>query len=322
MNARYKNPDNDYRGPWQSGDLVANEERANGYYDVFSPTTGKSFNVPKGKHWVYSQENMNQLIADNRIYFGKDGNAFPRKKRFLSEVMEGRKADTLWLSEEVGHNQEGKREIVSIFNDKNGFSTPKPIRLISKIIQIASDKDSLILDSFAGSGTTAHAVLNLNKTDGGNRRFILVELMPYADTITAERIKRVISGYGEDKKAVDGTGGDFSYYELGEPLLIDDNLNESVGIEKIREYIWYTETRQPYSSPESQTDYLGTYNFTAYYFHYEPDQVCVLDYDFLATIQEKADRYVVYADRCSLSDDELMKFGITFKKIPRDITRL
>ena len=114
MNSRYKNPDNDPRGPWQSGDLVANEERVNGYYDIASPKTGKIFNVPQGKHWVYSQENLIQMIADNRIWFGKDGNSFPRKKRFLSEVMNGRKGDTWWTSEEVGHNQESKREIIKL----------------------------------------------------------------------------------------------------------------------------------------------------------------------------------------------------------------
>lgn len=124
MNSRYKNPDNDPRGPWQSGDLVANEERANGYFAVTSPISGKVFNVPKGKHWVYSQENLEKMIAENRIYFGKNGDAFPRKKRFLSEVMNGRKVDTWWLSSDVGHNQEAKREIIALFGKEDVFSTP------------------------------------------------------------------------------------------------------------------------------------------------------------------------------------------------------
>src|SRR5699024_5500384 len=112
------------------------------------------------------------------------------------------------------------------------------VRLIQRIVQIAMQKDDIILDSFAGSGTTAHAVLNMNKADGGNRKFILVEMEDYADSITAERVRRVIRGYGEGKSAVEGTGGSFSYYELGEPLLIGENLNEAVAPEKIREYIW------------------------------------------------------------------------------------
>lgn len=170
MDARYKNPDNDSRGSWQSGDLVANEVRANGNYDVVGPT-GKVFNVPPNKHWVYSQENMKALIADNRIWFGKNGTSFPRKKRFLSEVQSGRTPDTWWRNEEAGHNQEGARELKKVIGFVS-FNNPKPTRLINRILQIASKKDSTVLDFFAGSGTTAQAILELNKQDGGTRRFI------------------------------------------------------------------------------------------------------------------------------------------------------
>ena len=121
MNNRYKNPDNDPRGAWQSGDLVANEERKNGYFDVVGPT-GKVFNVPRGKHWVYSQETLETMIKENRIWFGVKGDSFPRKKRFLSEVQQGRKADSWWDSISVGHNQEAKREVIAI-NDSDIFST-------------------------------------------------------------------------------------------------------------------------------------------------------------------------------------------------------
>lgn len=163
----------------------------------------------------------------------------------------------------------------------------------------------------------------MNKVDGGHRKFILVEMMDYADSITAERVKRVISGYGSGKSAVPGTGGDFSFYELGDPMMVGDNLNEAVGKEKIQEYIWYTETKQPFAPQENANPYyLGSYQGTAWYFHYEPDKLCLLDYAFLSTIQEKAESYVIYADRCALSADELLRFGITFKKIPRDITRI
>ena len=116
-------------------------------------------------------------------------------------------------------------------------------------MQVATGPDDIILDSFAGSGTTAHAVLNMNQADGGHRKFILVEMMDYADSITAERIKRVIKGYGEGKNAVEGTGGNFSFYDLGEPLLHGDVLNENVGVEKIREYVYFTDTKA--SLPES-----------------------------------------------------------------------
>ena len=163
----------------------------------------------------------------------------------------------------------------------------------------------------------------MNKHDGGCRRIILVEMGDYADSITAERVKRVINGYGEGKNAVEGTGGNFSFYDLGEPLLVGDCLNEAVAPEKIREYIWFMETKTPYAPLSSGNPYyLGQHNSTGYYFYYEPQRVTVLDYAFLATIKEKADGTVIYADRCSIGEDKLAQMGITFKKIPRDISRL
>ena len=203
------------------------------------------------------------------------------------------------------------------------FDYPKSVALIESVVQAITKDADIILDSFAGSGTTAHAVLNMNKADGGHRKFILVEMMDYADSITAERVKRVIKGYGEGKNAVEGTGGNFSFYDLGEPLLVGDCLNEAVAPEKIREYIWFMETKQPYAPPIGDNPYyLGKHNSTGYYFYYEPQRVTVLDYAFLSTITEKADGTVIYADRCSISEDKLAKMGITFKKIPRDISRL
>lgn len=208
---------------------------------------------------------------------------------------------------------------------KTDFQNPKPVGTIERILQIATDKDSIVLDSFAGSGTTAHAVLNLNKADGGNRKFILIEMMDYAESITAERVRRVIDGYGEGKKAVAGTGGDFSFYELGEPLLLPNgNINEDVGTDKLREYIYFTETQQPLEpSRESEPYYLGTYFAKAYYFCYEKDRRTILDYELLeAAVKTRADGYMIYADTCTLSESQLEKFNITFKKIPRDITRI
>lgn len=205
-----------------------------------------------------------------------------------------------------------------------GFDTEKNVFLIERIIKWITKDGDVILDSFAGSGTTAHAVLNANNEDKGHRRFVLVEMERYADTTTAERVKRVINGYGKDKNAVEGTGGNFSYYELGERLLLPDgNLNESIGTDKIRDYIWYTETKKPAVNQQNGNPYfLGENNHTAYYFYYEPDQMCVLDYAFLSTIPEKAENYLIYADRCALSESDLLRFGITFKKIPRDIARV
>ena len=233
------------------------------------------------------------------------------------------KPTTLWDFKDVNSERGTEVFIKYLGFKKEDFPNPKPVGTIQRILQIATAGDDIILDSFAGSGTTAHAVLNMNKADGGHRKFILVEMMDYADSITAERVKRVIRGYGEGKNAVEGTGGNFSFYDLGEPLLVGDCLNEAVAPEKIREYIWFMETKQPYAPPSSGNPYyLGKHNSTGYYFYYEPQRVTVLDYAFLSTIMEKADGTVIYADRCSISEDKLAKMGVTFKKIPRDISRL
>ncbi|HCA79034.1 MAG TPA: site-specific DNA-methyltransferase, partial [Bacteroidetes bacterium] len=205
MNSRYSNPDNDPRGPWQSGDLVANEHRVNGNYTVKGPT-GESFTVPSHKHWVYSQVNMEELVKDNKIWFGKDGTAFPRKKRFLFEVQQGRTPDTWWTSDDCGHNQEAKREI-QFFNSQDIFATPKPERLLHRVLTLATNPGDLVLDSFAGSGTAMHAVMDLNKEDGGNRKCILIQMAEATEAepkknickdITRERVKRAIDKYGYD----------------------------------------------------------------------------------------------------------------------------
>ncbi len=256
------------------------------------------------------------------FYFSRNGLGTLSRKAYINEVG-GRPVTNLWSFEETGHTDEASRLLKTIFNGTVVFDTPKPPRLLERVLHIAGDNQTLILDSFAGSGTTAHAVLNMNKADGGKRKFILVEMMDYADSITAERVKRVIGGYGEGKKAVEGTGGSFSFYDLGEPLLIGDCLNEAVGTEKIREYIWFTETKRPYAPPRGGNPYyLGQNNHTGYYFYYEPDRMTVLDYAFLSTITEKTDGAVIYADRCAISQDKLVEMEIMFKKIPRDISRL
>ena len=163
-----------------------------------------------------------------------------------------------WPYEEVGHTQEATNELVNILGEKGLFDYPKPTRLIERILQIASDPNSIILDSFAGSGTTAHAVLNMNKADGGHRKFILVEMMDYAESITAERVKRVIDGYGQGKNAVEGTGGDFTFYDLGPVLLLPNgNLNEDVGAEKIREYVYFMETKSSIEPSKEDEPYLA-----------------------------------------------------------------
>ena len=257
-----------------------------------------------------------------RFYFTSGGKGGIRRKTYQDNVG-GKTATNYWPFSETGHTDEAKKDLLSIFNGKTTFDTPKPTRLIERILQIATDAESVVLDSFAGSGTTAHALLKFNKEHDSNRKFILIEMMDYADSITAERVKRVIQGYGSGKNAVAGTGGSFSYYELGEPLMVGDVLNENVGVNKIREYVYFTDTKS--RLPEAHPDepyYMGIYVNSAYYFYYEKRAVTTLNREFLHTVKTKADAYVIYADLCTLGDAELEKYHITFKKIPRDITKL
>ena len=245
QNKAYKNPDNDPRGTWVSGDLQARNFYSAGTYPITCPS-GKIIPGPgKGMYWRFSEENFLQLDKDDRVWWGKDGDNMPRLKRFMAEVKQGVVPQTLWSYSEVGHTQDAKKELLSILDfDKSEdvFITPKPSTLIDRILQIATDKDSIVLDSFAGSGTTAHAVLKLNAQDGGNRKFILTEMMDYAETITAERVRRVMGGYGEEAKAVAGLGGSFEYYTIGAALFDEDgNLNEAVPVDEIRRYVAYSE---------------------------------------------------------------------------------
>ncbi len=270
-----------------------------------------------------SSEKAKQIMKGvlPEFYFSKNGTGTLSRKAYIKEVT-GRPVTNFWSFEETGHTDEASRLLKQIFDGDVVFDTPKPPRLLERVLQIATEQDSLILDSFAGSGTTAHTVLNMNKSDGGNRKFILIEMMDYADSITAERVKRVINGYGEGKKTVDGTGGGFTFYELGETLLNGEYLNENVPIDKIRSYVYFTETKQPATDKADEPYFLGEYFGTSYYFYYNKNEITTLDREFLHTIKTKSESYVIYADRCILSEDELAKFHITFKKIPRDITRM
>lgn len=223
----------------------------------------------------------------------------------------------------VDTNEVASTLLTTIFGEKT-FDFPKPVTLISYLANFINNKDAIILDSFAGSGTTAHAVLNLNKKDGGNRKFILVEMEDYAENITAERVRRVMNGYGEGKNAVAGTGGAFDYYELGAPIFDQEkNLNEEIDEEKIREYIYYTETKHHLDRERTEKAkyLLDTYNGTGYYFYYEREQLTTLGFDTLYVVTERAEQYVIYADICTLSKEDLAKRNIIFKKIPRDIKR-
>ena len=217
MDARYKNPDSDPRGPWTSSDLTAQEPFEYGLYEVVGQT-GKIFLPGNNRHWIYGKERMNELIADNRVWFGANGTNKPRLKKFLSEVQEGTISKTIWYRTEVGDNQEAKRE-VKIVNEDDVFATPKPERLLQRILALATSPDDWVLDSFAGSGTTGAVAHKMG------RRWIMVELGEHCHTHIIPRMMKVIDGtdQGGITKAVNWKGGGgFRYFRLAPSLLEKD----------------------------------------------------------------------------------------------------
>lgn len=226
-NSRYSNPDNDPRGPWASTDLAVKTYSKDYDYSITTPS-GKIVSPSNGRCWMTSKERMQELIADNRIWFGKTGNNMPRYKTFLSEVQQGIVPLSIWMYNEVGHNQSAKQELKQIFFDRHlPFETPKPVSLLQRIIQISSQKSSTILDFFGGSGTTMHATMQLNEEDGGHRQCILVQQNEnnICEAVTYERNKRVMQGYTNAKgEAVAGLGNSMKYYRtafVGEHKITD-----------------------------------------------------------------------------------------------------
>ncbi len=189
MNARYRNLDNDPRGDWKPVDSTAQGGHGTtSQFYTFTAPNGKKHNPPSGRCWLYTLEVMQKMVADNRIWFGADGNNMPAVKRFITEVKQGMACKTLWSYEEVGHNQEAKKEIKELFDDTTPFETPKPTRLINRMLLLATNNDSVVVDFFAGSGTTAHSVIELNAKDGGTRQCISVQ-MPEVLEETSEAYK-------------------------------------------------------------------------------------------------------------------------------------
>ncbi|MBI1624918.1 site-specific DNA-methyltransferase [Comamonas suwonensis] len=315
----------DHDGIYTGSRSVHNPGKEGYRYDVFHPETKKACKQPL-MGYRFPPETMQKLLDEDRILFGEDESKLIELKLYVKDY----KAKLASLIELDGRT--GTNEIKNIFSDRSKpFDYPKPSVLLEELLGFVMKPNSVVLDSFAGSGTTAHAVLKLNAQDDGNRRFILCETLDYAETITAERVRRVINGYGEGKKAVAGLGGGFDFYSVGTALFKDDkNLNEEVGAEAIRDYVAYTEkipTGKRLDAGNSVSPYaLGATETSLCVFFYERDRVTALDIDFLGQLkikdlQSRPEQFVIYADKCALDKDFLYKHGITFKRIPRDITR-
>ncbi len=277
------------------------------------------FDVRVDSNWIYQQSSIDEFATKRLLYLTQDHYirriVNEQRIKMLKDLLlrvgaDGRSEKTFTYDENLnnggwGTNEDANEELHKILGKQYAFDFAKPSRLIGKLIQTISDKNSLVLDAFAGSGTTAHAVINLNAADGGNRHFILIEMEPYAETITAERVRRV--------------GGNFDYYELGEPLFVEGDINPDVDIEDIRGYVWAMETSTPYEKPNAEdcAAFLGVYEGTAFYF-YEG----ILDRDFLGTMRTRADSYIIFAESCAVDEEFLRKYKIEFKKIPRDISKI
>ena len=326
------------RGPFRVKPLEATKSmdaRENLVYPIPAPD-GTSV-LPK-RQWWWSRERAEAALKNNDLYFSrnKNGGWSVQYKQYLRDGDGAQRSAKPFSILDGPYTQTGSAALRSIFWDFQGevFQFPKPAQLIERLLEmLPDDPQAIVLDSFAGSGTTAEAVLSANSRDAGNRRFILIEAMDYARTLTAERVQRVASGYGQPESYVAGLGGGFDYYTIGEPIFLpDENLNEAVGTEAIRAYVAYSEgipSDDQTTAENPHSPYLlGLNRETAWIFHYEPDRATSLDMDFLsglrfgaATGASKPGTVIIYADRCLLSASLMAKHGIIFKKIPRDITR-
>ncbi len=326
----YKNPNNDPRGRWRPIPMTAQEGHAtpDQFYEITTPS-GKIFKPSKGRCWALSQKTLKKLLSEGRIYFGKKGNSQPNVIRYLSEI-EGFVPWTWWPHEEVGHTDEAKKEIHSLLGKESAFETPKPVRLIQRVLQIATKPGDLILDSFAGSGTTGHAVMQLNKQENSNRRFILVEMDPkICRSVTSERLRKVCSGYEKlDGTRVEELGGGFRFCKLG-AVCFDEHgrVNPEVKFADLARHVFFTETGEPIPKQAKATSPLiGTYKETAVYLLYNGilkdkrvDGGNVLTQAVLDALPKHDGPRIIYGAACRFSLARLKRENIIFKQIPYQI---
>ncbi|MBT8421149.1 MAG: site-specific DNA-methyltransferase [Gammaproteobacteria bacterium] len=344
--ARYSNRDNDPRGPWTSGDFTisltggqrgaqyAKTGESENIFEITTPS-GRKLWPPKGRCWGTNPKRFPELVSENRIWFGENGSNVPRIKRFLSEVKQGIVCTTIWLRSEVGDNQDSKKEVV-IFNSEEVFSTPKPESLLSRIIQVATNPNDLILDSFLGSGTTAAVAHKMG------RRWIGIEMGEHAVTHCAPRLEKVIDGeQGGISKAVDWQGGGgFRFYRLGPPVFDEaGHIRRDIRFPVLAAHVWFSETGIPWpglgpAGGEAPSPVLGVHEgrgFALLYNGVLKDKRInggnVLTHALLKRLREELKRpdwvftgpLIVYGVRSAISDDVLKREGVIFKQTPYDV---
>ena len=324
-NARFTNPDHDPRGPWISQPLQVKTPSDKYIYEIVTPS-GRRVSPPTGRSWAFGKERYEEFVRENRIYFGEDGGNVPRYKSFLSEVGE-LVSVTIWKRGEVGDNQEAKEEVKTLLaGTVQAFDSPKPVRLVRRILELATDKSSLVLDSFAGSGTTGHAVLSQNNADGGTRRFIQVELdESICRAVTGQRMRRAIEGHGGRP----GIGGGFRYCTLGAPLFDETgNIGGEVRFDDLGAHVFFAETGVPLPKRNNgkRSPLLGVHAGTAVYLLFNGimgdktvDGGNVLTGPVLARLPSHAGPKVIYGEGCRFGRERLRREGIRFKQIPYEI---
>jgi len=335
QDALYKFDSKDGMGFWRPDNLTVKTYSADYDYPIKNPNTGKSYNPTKGRCWLTNKTVMKQWIEDGRVFFGKDGKGAPQLKRYANEVKQGIVPMTIWTYDDVGHTDESRKELKEIFNEsETPFTTPKPSRLIARIIQLSSNqKDFMVLDSFAGSGTTAQAVLELNKEDGGNRKFILVEQEDYSNTITAERVRRVIKGVktAKDENLKKGLGGSFSYFALGDPIEMESLLRgkKLPSFKEFARYLFYTATGEEFdeNAVHEKTGFIGESRSYEVYLFYKPElewlKTNALTLEKLKELPKHKDKKrLVFAPTKYVDDHTLSEFRVDFCQLPYEIYRI
>jgi adenine-specific DNA-methyltransferase len=329
---KFSNPDNDPRGPWDTMDLSANHEGP--HFPITNQKTGKTYYPAEGRYWVFNEKEVENRIKDGRIIFGKTGNAGPVQKVFLKEKKLRKKAESLW--DKHGLNSDGMEELGLILGKKKLFDHPKPSVLLKNLLDIATEGTDIILDSFSGTGTTAQAVLDLNKEDGGSRKFILVEMEDYADTITAERVRRVINGVpaAKDEKLKAGLGGSFTFCELGKEISIEKIITgESLpDYGALASYVFYTATGKSLDGEaKEKLDYfVGETDLYEVYLIYKPDIAFLRSNDSalndikllaIAARNSKKEK-LVFATAKYMGQKELSAQNISFCQLPYAIHKV
>ena len=323
-NSIYTNPDNDPRGPWLPGDPYANKPYSKGLYSVTGPT-GRVFSPPPGRYWRISEDKLNELDLDNRIWWGPKGDARPSIKRYLSEVSD-LVPRTLWKRDDVGSNRTSKNEMRSLFPDESSFSTPKPEALLKRVLLLSTNVGDLVLDSFLGSGTTTAVAHKMG------RRYIGIEIGEHATTHCIPRLQKVIEGeQGGISQSVEWQGGGgFGFYTLHpEPVFqANGQIRPDIKFEPLAAYIWHMETGVG-SNQTMDSPLLGVHNGIAYYLLYNgilgdrrPQGGNVLTRPILAWLQAEYPHdgpIVIYGESIRIGEERLAQANVTFKQIPYDV---